>query len=334
MFERKTTLFGFLAILVTLFTLVIIIPKETALLFDYFIEWKELKGKTYGTEYNDLAPSISLTFRLVVAYFLLVCLVLLYFFLPSIRMELGDEGSLAKRFKRISSEFAAGVDANKEIVQQMYKAGVGTRLRYAQVRMTFNVKADGTCDVVREYIFEAGDEPIQVWKMYVAADQSAKRLYDTQSLKVLADDKVDFGSSVPHNGDHCGLKYLVFLNDPLKKELAFFFLPQIEPRTKRAVRIAYSWPKYAADLKIKGSTWFSFEFKTADPADSAALDLVFNFDKALGPVVVDGKNDFRTGEILSSEATSEGNLTWSLKSPASSMHERKIAIKFKLASKS
>ncbi|PHR61773.1 MAG: hypothetical protein COA47_05325 [Robiginitomaculum sp.] len=188
------------------------------------------------------------------------------------------------------------------------------RWKYKDVVETTIIHGDGTCDVIRRYTIEAAENPAQMLKIRIIADDMAEPILFLRNLKF----------QIKCIGSHNGtVRHLVSLNDHLKKIICIFFLPPIKPNDMRALEIQYTWPNFAANLIERGKTDFFASFESCDADDTAEVRLEFHFASELGEIFFEP--DFvMTGGVLKSDNTDPAFNTWIYTHPKMPMAHKKI----------
>jgi hypothetical protein len=196
------------------------------------------------------------------------------------RTKVRDQSELKAKYR---SELLGMVSASEEIVEGMYPAGNRTRLRFTKVFERYEIDEFCNGTVTREYMLEAGADPIQVWRASIWADASAEPIDFVGDLDLKVSENVRH-LTTPENGSNNRVKFLIGKNDPTRKLIAVFFLPQIEPQEQRVVRMTYKWPRFANDLAQDGVSRFRHEFETSDLTDTADITMEFVFSSKLGDI--------------------------------------------------
>lgn len=215
-------------------------------------------------------PTISLFLRaIVVALLLLVCV------FASLWAGHVAEGGKRSPLRRAKQEIAGVTSAVEAVVKKLYDIE-SPRWSFTSVRGVYSVNAAGDCDVTLKYELKAGPQPAQLWRFQMSADNTAKKIDWLEQINF----KVELLNNIPGTE----LRYLVYNNGPLYKEVAIFFLPEIKPNDTREVQITYQWPGQAKDLLKQGKTRFAVKFKSCDPLDRADVQYDFKFAGGLGAI--------------------------------------------------
>jgi hypothetical protein len=295
-------LYGWPVILLGVVWLIVEVSQFADPLFSHAIE---LPAPT--KEVPNPSPNVHLAFRAAFFLMLIAIAVLSTLWLRQIALP---SSSRAKR------ELSGLVGAINKIVHGLYRIDDQTRWSFTRVRANYFI--NGNCDgrVVLEYELKAGQKPAQVWRFKFNADETAK------AIDWL--DEVDLKVELINPVQDAELKYLLYNNSPRKKEIAIFFLPEIQPNESRTVKISYSWPRFAADLLEKGSTEFQIEFKTVDPGDLADVQYDFEFASSLGPMNFDQIGPKDAPLVAIAMDGRNGRFGWRYSHPSLSMNGRTL----------
>nr|WP_321359463.1 hypothetical protein [uncultured Hyphomonas sp.] len=202
-------------------------------------------------------------------------------------------GAAKNKYVKVWDRTTRSIDA---IVSKLYDIEE-TRWKFTKVSEVYTIEDDGTTLVERRYTVEAGDKPAQIWRVMIDADQSADNIEYLEGLSL------EINAEAPINSE--AVEYLLYVDKPLHKKIAVFFLPEITAGQERKVKMTYRWPGFARDLISGNSTVFSFNYRTCDPTDTADVEIEFRVSKKIGT----------TGIEMGSVA--EGNMNWSTQDSAS-----------------
>ena len=211
--------------------------------------------------------------------------------------------------------------AMSKIVHQLYDID-RPRWRFTSVDGKYNTAKDWNSEVELDYVIEAGSQITQVWRYTITADNSADPIEGLEDI----DFRIEQVNSKPGNE----IAYLLYRDEPRRKEIAVFFLPGLNPGESRHLRLRYQWPGMAKDLDTVGHTEFGHQFKTCDPLDRANLCYEYIFDEALKPLTCERMRPHMDGDSLT-PINKSGKVGWKYEAKNALVEGRELYFAIKRA---
>lgn len=167
--------------------------------------------------------------------------------------------------------YERNVDVLHTIVSHLYD-----QARPTLTRVDYKIRIDKSGDghVGESFTLKATEMPLSLWRLSIEADRSASPVRHLSDIK--------FKVWLVGSGRQLSIAHLPIREEPLRKEIAFFFLPPIEVGGEETVRIEYSWPRFAGDLLDYGSSRFYLSLASGYSNATAAVSYEIAIDASLG----------------------------------------------------
>jgi len=192
------------------------------------------------------------------------------------------------QINRLRSRISKDMSILKTIHNQVYD-DAKPRLNYASTKGTYRVRENGDLLVSKHIILQADDKEGPFWTFYASGDKSSSPVESVDDLKisVLADDA------------QTDLLFITLEDEPWKKKIAVYFLPQLKPNETRGFRLYYEWPGSFAKLIETGTTNYDWQNRASSSDSIGDFYAEWIFDKNLGEVLCQNTGSKPTGLQLS-----------------------------------
>lgn len=182
---------------------------------------------------------------------------------------------LSKEHQRLRNAYRASHETLTRVVEELYPAKEGLRHHLESMYSRAVILSNGDAEINETYvIYPCSKLPIHFWKTTTWVDPESAEMPFIGDIKLAIEDlsgKTD-------------VTYLPLLDEGRKKILCVFFLPEISPNQKRAIKVTYSWPGYVPHLVTGDRVLFEWGHNTGLPDKPLKIELILDIDEAIGPI--------------------------------------------------
>jgi len=169
---------------------------------------------------------------------------------------------------RLNSTIETQMTDMKKLFMQMFPDHHPLRRDFDKITGRYTVDEEGNIQVEKDVTLSAGDEPVWFWRFYIEGDEWSERAniftdinFEVESL----DPSTDVVAFPVEDG-------------ALRKTIILWFLPHIEPRHVRSIRIKYNWPGFLKGLDINGKTNFFWNYDNQETKTLDEFHIEFGFN--------------------------------------------------------
>jgi hypothetical protein len=185
-----------------------------------------------------------------------------------------------------NSDFHNQAKTSQAIFEELFPDANPT-FRIKSVKEITTIHGDGTAEVQREYLIQAGPKGAAAWRCHIYADASAE--------KVRIPSDMEFQGRLMQERSNEKLHWIATKDEDTTKVYLLYFSPTVEPDATRKLSITYRWPRFAGDLLKNGETTFFVNFKSLGDEDLADVSYELRFAEEIGDLHVEPKSDLLGG---------------------------------------
>lgn len=153
---------------------------------------------------------------------------------------------------------------------------LGLRHHVSKIDYECFIFPDGDAEITERHTIFAVESAVHFWKSAIVADAEASGVSFLWQLDLDIKD-------ITTTGQYETI-YVAAADQPLRKELCVFFLPEIEPGESRTIERTYYWPGFLTHFIDGKEVEFWGNYKTAQTDGKCNLNIKADFHRDIGEV--------------------------------------------------